>query len=50
MSVTHPGVTIAPSSWRRFAEQHPQLEPFLVAMAMFVVCGAIALAIPGLPG
>ena len=48
MSVTYPDENLVRER-RRFASDHPQLAPFLVAMAIFVVTGVIALAFTGLP-
>jgi hypothetical protein len=48
MSVTHPTETFAAprrESWAR----HEQLAPFLLAVAMFAVVVAVALAFTGLP-
>lgn len=51
MSVTtHSDALIRPVARRRYAERHPQLAPFLVAFAMFVIIGGVALLITGLPG
>jgi hypothetical protein len=50
MSVTHPDVGFAGVHSRGVVANHPQLAPFLVAMAVFVVSGLVALAITGLPG
>jgi hypothetical protein len=47
---THPGSFAQPVSRRPLAERHPQLAPFLVAFAMFVIIGGAALLITGLPG
>lgn len=49
LSVTHPDAGLAPSRRHPFAAEHPQLAPFLVALAIFVATGAIALAFTGLP-
>ena len=50
MSVTtHSGFVARPVSRHSFAERHPQLAPFLVAVAMFVIIGGGALLITGLP-
>ena len=51
MSVTtHSDYIASPVTRGRFAERHPQLAPFLVAVAMFVIIGGGALLITGLPG
>ena len=51
MSVTtHSDALIHPASRRHFAERHPQLAPFLLAVAMFIAIGGAALLITGLPG
>ena len=51
MSVTHPHATFPGiAAGRNFAERHPQLAPSLVAVALFVLAGAVALAFTGLPG
>lgn len=50
MSVTHPNASFAPAPQQGFVDKHPQLAPFLVAMAVFVLSAATALAITGLPG
>ena len=49
MSVTHPGTAFAPDLRRGFAERHPQLTPFLLAMAILSAAATIALSVTGLP-
>jgi hypothetical protein len=49
MSVTHPDVAIAPVPHRGFAERHPQLAPFVLAVAIAVVSVFATLAFTGLP-
>jgi hypothetical protein len=49
MSVTHPDADLAPVRRIDFASAHPQLTPFVVAVAIFAVSLAVALAITGLP-
>lgn len=50
MSVTtHSAFIARPATQRRFSERHPQLAPFLLAVALFVVLGTAALLITGLP-
>ncbi len=48
MSVTHPTASLAPA-YQRFADRHPQLAPFLVAVAMAFVSVLVSLAITGPP-
>jgi hypothetical protein len=48
MSVTHPTEVLV-SSHRPLLAGHEQLKPFLLAVAMFVVVVAVALAFTGLP-
>jgi hypothetical protein len=48
MSVTHPAETFAAPS-RETRSGHEQLAPFLLAVAMFAVVVAVALAFTGLP-
>ena len=51
MSVTtHSDAFAHPVAHRQLAERHPQLAPFLVAFAMFVIVGSVALLITGLSG
>lgn len=50
MSATHPDASVAPSGHASFAADHPQLTPFLVALAIFAVSGLVALMFTGLPG
>ena len=49
MSVTHPDAGFVPGHRRDFASTHPQLTPFLVAVGIFAVSLAVALAFTGLP-
>jgi hypothetical protein len=49
MSVTHSNASFAPVPSHHFADQHPQLAPFLVAIALFTVSLLVALAFTGLP-
>jgi hypothetical protein len=49
MSVTHPGADFVPVKRHDFADRHPQLAPFLLAVAMFAVSAVVALAFTGLP-
>ena len=50
MSVTHAetGSGTVPAS-HRFADQHPQLAPFIVAVALFAASLVVALAFTGMP-
>jgi hypothetical protein len=48
MSVTHPSHAL-PAERKEFLAGHDQLKPFLLALAIFVVSGVVALAITGLP-
>jgi hypothetical protein len=48
MSVTHPNADFTTAHARDFAARHPQLAPFLVALAIFVVSAAVILACTGL--
>ena len=50
MSVTHANARITPAHLSDFAERHPQLAPFLVALCIFTVSAAVVLAFTGLPG
>jgi hypothetical protein len=49
MSVTHPSADFAPVKRHDFASEHPQLAPFLVAVAIFAVSAVLALMFTGLP-
>jgi len=49
MSVTHPHPTLTTAPSHRFEDQHPQLAPFLVAVALFAASLLVALAFTGLP-
>ena len=49
MSVTHPDTAFVPAPQRGFAEQHPQLVPFLFALAILAVATTVALSLIGLP-
>lgn len=49
MSVTHPSTGFAPAAGAGFASQHPQLAPFLLAVAIVTVSIVVSLAITGLP-
>jgi hypothetical protein len=49
MSVTHSGASFAPVRLSAFATRHPQLAPFLVAVAIAAVTVSVALAFVGLP-
>ena len=49
MSVTHPNADFAPAKRHDLASERPQLAPFLVAVAIFVVSGIVALVFTGLP-
>jgi hypothetical protein len=49
MSVTHPSETFVPSSRKELLPGHEQLKPFLLAVVMFAVVVATALAFTGLP-
>jgi hypothetical protein len=49
MSVTHPDTVLPTVSSHRFADQHPQLAPFVVAVALFAASLVVALAFTGLP-
>jgi hypothetical protein len=48
MSATHPSEVFS-TSRKEFLAGHEQLKPFLLAVAMFVVVAAVALAFTGLP-
>jgi hypothetical protein len=49
MSVTHPDTILPTAPSHRFADQHPQLAPFVVAVALFAASLVVALAFTGLP-
>jgi hypothetical protein len=49
MSATHPAIRFVPAGQHGFTTDHPQLAPFLVAVAMFIVSGLVALGFTGLP-
>jgi hypothetical protein len=49
MSVTHPDARLATVPSHRFADQHPQLAPFAVAVVLFAASLVVALAFTGLP-
>lgn len=49
MSVTHPSTTFPAATRKEFLAGHDQLKPFLLALAMFLVSGAVALLFTGLP-
>jgi hypothetical protein len=49
MSVTHPSADFTAARPTDFAGKHPQLAPFLVALAIFVVSAAVILVCTGLP-
>jgi hypothetical protein len=49
MSVTHPEARFAPVQHGGFAAAHPQLTPFLVAVAIFLVSATVAMSFTGLP-
>ena len=49
MSVTHPHADFSGIEHHGFAAGHPQLAPFLVAVAIFAVSAVVALALTGLP-
>ena len=49
MSVTYPSDTIR-ASHKDFLAGHDQLKPFLLAVAIFLVTGTVALMFTGLPG
>ena len=48
MSVTHPS-EVFPTARKQFLAGHDQLKPFLLAVAIFAVSAAVALAFTGLP-
>jgi|KBSSwiStaDraftv2_1062776.scaffolds.fasta_scaffold3851535_1 hypothetical protein len=49
MSVTHANADLVTAQPNRFADQHPQLAPFIVAVALFAASLVVALAFTGLP-
>jgi hypothetical protein len=49
MSVTHPNTGFASVGHRAFTEEHPQLTPFLAAVAIAAVSIVVFLALIGLP-
>jgi hypothetical protein len=49
MSVTHPDTTFAPAQQHSFTDKHPQLAPFLLAIAILSVAATVALSLTGLP-
>ena len=49
MSVTNPDAGFAPAERHSLASDHPQLMPFLVAVAIFAVTVAAVLSFIGLP-
>ena len=49
MSVTHPVAGLVDVKHRGLASDHPQLMPFLVAMAIFAVTVTVVLSFIGLP-
>jgi len=51
MSVTHPHAVVSPVAQPQsgFAERHPHLVPFVVAVAIAVVSIAVSLGFTGLP-
>jgi hypothetical protein len=49
MSVTHPDPSLATVPSHHFADQHPQLAPFVVAVALCAASLLVALAFTGLP-
>ena len=49
MSVTHPDASSTPVRLPAFATRHPQLAPFLVAVAISVASVSVVLAFVGLP-
>jgi hypothetical protein len=48
ISVTHPSETFA-TGRTEFLAGHDQLKPFLMAVAIFLVAGVVALLFTGLP-
>jgi hypothetical protein len=49
MSVTHADTSLATVPSHNFAQRHPQLAPFAVAVAFVAVSILVALAFTGLP-
>ena len=49
MSATYPTTGFRPAERHGFTADHPQLAPFLVAVAIFLVSGLVALGFTGLP-
>jgi hypothetical protein len=49
MSVTHPEASLATVPSNHFADEHPQLAPFAVAVVLFAVSLLVALGFTGLP-
>ncbi|HEY7579469.1 MAG TPA: hypothetical protein VH855_17890 [Acetobacteraceae bacterium] len=49
MSATQSDVVSVPAPSRRFADQHPQLAPFAVAVIFAAASVLVSLAITGLP-
>ncbi len=49
MSVTHSNANLTTAPSHYFARQHPQLAPFVVAVAFVAVSILVALAFTGLP-
>ena len=49
MSVTHPQTATLPTARRDLVSEHPQLMPFLVAVAMVAASVLVSLAVTGLP-
>jgi hypothetical protein len=49
MSVTHANADLVPAPSHHFADRHPQLVPFIVAVALFAASLVVALAFTGLP-
>ncbi len=49
MSVTHANADLVTAPPHGFADRHPQLAPFIVAVALFAASLFVALAFTGLP-
>ncbi|HET7883864.1 MAG TPA: hypothetical protein VFL55_23455 [Acetobacteraceae bacterium] len=49
MSATYPATGLRPAERYGFVADHPQLAPFLVAVAIFIVSVLVALGFTGLP-
>ena len=49
MSVTHPDIAFTPATQPGFAQKHPQLAPFLLAVVILAVATIVALSLTGLP-